>query len=34
MRGVIRFAAFSPNGQLLASGSKDSTVKVWRRSPG
>ena len=28
--GRIDFLAFSPNGQILASGSEDGTVKLWR----
>ncbi|KAB8237118.1 uncharacterized protein BDW43DRAFT_297519 [Aspergillus alliaceus] len=32
--GLVRSVAFSPNGQLLASGSYDDTIKLWDPSTG
>jgi WD40 repeat protein len=30
----VRSVSFSPDGSLLASGSKDKTIKLWRVSDG
>jgi WD40 repeat protein len=32
-KGCVYTVAFSPDGQTLASGSKDTTVKLWRTPP-
>ena len=31
---AVKSVAFSPNGELLASGSDDNTIGVWRISSG
>jgi len=33
-KGVVDSVAFSPDGELLASGSKDGTVKIWEARSG
>ena len=33
-QGSVRSVAFDPSGQTLASGSYDSTVKLWERNSG
>jgi RNA polymerase sigma factor (sigma-70 family) len=33
-RGAVKSVAFSPDGKLLASGSEDRTVKLWRVATG